>query len=181
MQSETSVQLKQVETPVPENDFIDADQSSYEEIYGIVSNKDDYSMPCLTFRSWLLGILFTILISILNQYLYYRSRSYSFSPLLALILTYPLGHFLAWTLPTKQIYIRGWFMFSLNPGHFTIKEHAVVFIMALIAANNVNTIDTIVLVQIVHLQPIKWVFGLFLVLSSQLIGYGMAGKDYFSQ
>ncbi|CAF1386252.1 unnamed protein product [Didymodactylos carnosus] len=181
MQSKTSADWKQVETPVPESDFIDADQSSYEEIYGIVSNKDDYSMPCLTFRSWLLGILFTVLISILNQYLYYRTRSYSFSPLLALILTYPLGRFLAWTLPTKQIYIRKWFMFSLNPGQFTIKEHAVVFIMALIAADNVHTIDIIVAVQIVHSQQIKWLFGLFLVLSSQMMGCGMAGKDCFSQ
>ncbi|CAF1592804.1 unnamed protein product, partial [Didymodactylos carnosus] len=38
------------------SNYIDSEQASYEEIAGIVSNKDNQEMPCLTFRSAVIGI-----------------------------------------------------------------------------------------------------------------------------
>ncbi|CAF1688760.1 unnamed protein product, partial [Didymodactylos carnosus] len=50
---------------------IDADQSSYEEIAGVISNKDDPNMLCLTFRTWLIGLVFTTLQLITKEYFQY--------------------------------------------------------------------------------------------------------------
>ncbi|CAF1103598.1 unnamed protein product [Didymodactylos carnosus] len=40
------------------SNYIDSEQASYEEIAGIVSNKDNQEMPCLTFRSAVIGIIY---------------------------------------------------------------------------------------------------------------------------
>ncbi|CAF1628459.1 unnamed protein product, partial [Didymodactylos carnosus] len=74
----------------PVVEYINAEQHSYEEIAGIVSNKDDLNMLCLTLRSWTIGILFAILISTVNQYFEYRTKTYSFSASLVLLLAYPI-------------------------------------------------------------------------------------------
>jgi hypothetical protein len=45
------------------------ENSPIPEVAAIVSNKDDPSLPTLTFRVWFLGIFFTLLLSFLNQFL----------------------------------------------------------------------------------------------------------------
>ncbi|CAF1612894.1 unnamed protein product, partial [Didymodactylos carnosus] len=74
------------------NNYIDADQTTYEEAAGIISNKDNYGILCVTFRSLTLGLLFTILFSLVNQYFYYRTLDYSSSLPLVLLLIYPLEY-----------------------------------------------------------------------------------------
>ncbi|CAF1018000.1 unnamed protein product [Didymodactylos carnosus] len=157
-------------------DFIEAEQSSVEETMGIVSNKDDYTMPCLTVRSWIIGILFTLLMTTINQYYYYSTWYYTFPSTLVLILAYPMGKFLEWCLPRKQFKIPFFNSYhQLNPGKFTIKEHTVIMIMALVAEHDMSSIDVLV----VHRNSdatMNFALGLFLVISSQFIGYGMAGE-----
>lgn len=45
------------------------ENSPIPEVAAIVSNKDDPSLPTLTFRTWFLGIFFTVVLSFLNQFL----------------------------------------------------------------------------------------------------------------
>lgn len=45
------------------------ENSPIPEVAAIVSNKDDPSLPTLTFRVWTLGVFFTVLLSFLNQFL----------------------------------------------------------------------------------------------------------------
>ncbi|KAG0338113.1 hypothetical protein BG005_003858 [Podila minutissima] len=45
------------------------ENSPIPEVAAIVSNKDDPSLPVLTFRFWLMAILFSVVLSFFNQFL----------------------------------------------------------------------------------------------------------------
>jgi hypothetical protein len=107
----------------------DNEQASDEEVAANVSNKDDPSVSVLTFRSWFLGILFTCLLSFVNQFFWYRTSPLFVGTLVAQLLTYPLGKAMAKILPTRQVTIFRW-TFTLNPGPFTTKEHCIITAMA---------------------------------------------------
>jgi hypothetical protein len=110
-------------------DTSENEQSHYEEVAANVSNKDDPSVSVLTFRSWFLGILFTCLLSFVNQFFWYRTSPLFVGTLVAQLLTYPLGRAMAKMLPTRQVTIFRW-TFTLNPGPFTTKEHCIITAMA---------------------------------------------------
>lgn len=107
----------------------ETEQVSDEEVAANVSTVDDPSMLVLTFRSWFLGLLFTCLLSFVNQFFWYRTSPLFVGTLVAQLLTYPLGKFMAKTLPQRRfrIFRRS---FTLNPGPFTIKEHCIITAMA---------------------------------------------------
>lgn len=111
----------------------DEDQSPYEEVAANVSNKDDPSMPVLTFRSWLLGLAFTCILSFVNQFFWYRTSPLVIGVLVAQLLSHLLGKLLARVLPTRQWKIFRW-SFTLNPGPFSVKEHCIITAMAGAAA-----------------------------------------------
>jgi hypothetical protein len=107
------------------------EQSPYEEVASNVSNHDDPSMLCFTFRSCFLGILFTCILSFVNQFFYFRTSPLNIGMLLTQLLSYPLGKLLEKILPTRSIPLFGkrW-QFSFNPGPFTIKEHTIIAAMS---------------------------------------------------
>jgi len=47
----------------------DEENSPIVEVAAIVSNKDDPSLPVMTFRSWVLAVFFTAFLSFMNQFL----------------------------------------------------------------------------------------------------------------
>ena len=104
-------------------------QTSDEELETNVSNADDPSTLVLTFRSWFLGLLFTCLLSFINQFFFYRTSPLFVGTLVAQLLTYPLGKGMAKILPNRKFKIFRW-NFTLNPGPFTIKEHCIITAMA---------------------------------------------------
>ncbi|CAF1161912.1 unnamed protein product [Didymodactylos carnosus] len=151
------------------NEYIDSAQASYEETGGIVSNKDDPDTLCVTFRSLFLGLSFNLLLATLNQYFIFKTVTYTFHYVLVLLLAYPMGKTMELCLPRKTLG-----SFSLNPGPFTIKEHALIFLMAYVASINVSAIDVVAIEYRINPRS-NFVEGLFLVISSQVLGYGMAG------
>jgi len=104
-------------------------QASDEEVAANVSTADDPSMLVLTFRSWFLGLLFTCILSFVNQFFWYRTSPLFVGTLVAQLLTYPLGKGMAKILPYGRFRIFRW-TFTLNPGPFTIKEHCIITAMA---------------------------------------------------
>ncbi|KAG0346501.1 hypothetical protein BG005_000705, partial [Podila minutissima] len=98
------------------------DDSPIEEVRVTVPNTDDPSIPCNTFRMWFLGLIFTAIISFVNQFFYLRQTKITIGYSVVALVSLPLGHFMAKVLPTTQYSIGGW-SFSLNPGPFSIKEH----------------------------------------------------------
>jgi hypothetical protein len=65
--------------------------------------------------------------------------------------------------------------FSLNPGPWNIKEHALVGIMANVSIWSPYTINAIVASQMYYRLSMDYWFQLMLVLATQLTGFGLAG------
>ena len=105
------------------------DQSPYEEVAANVSNKDDPSMLVLTFRSWFLGLVFTGILSFINQFFWYRTSPLIIGVLVAQLLSHLFGKLMARILPRREFKIFRW-SFSFNPGPFTVKEHCIITTMA---------------------------------------------------
>lgn len=105
------------------------EQSPYEEVAANVSNKDDPNMSCLTLRSWIIGLLFTSILSFVNQFFWYRTSPLFVGALVAQLLSHGLGKIMAKVLPRRRFQVWRW-SFTLNPGPFTVKEHCIVTAMA---------------------------------------------------
>ncbi|KAK0483128.1 OPT oligopeptide transporter protein-domain-containing protein [Armillaria luteobubalina] len=80
-------------------DAIEEEDSPYPEVRASVSNIDDPDMPALTFRMWFVGLFLCLISGALNVFFNFRSPAPTVVPLALLLLSYPLGKFLAFTLP----------------------------------------------------------------------------------
>lgn len=107
------------------------DNSPIEQVALVVPTTDDPSIPVWTFRTAVLGMLSCILITFLNTYFSYRTEPIVITVTTVVIASAPLGSFMASTLPDKIVRIP-WtpWRFSLNPGPFNMKEHALITIFA---------------------------------------------------
>ncbi|OQD64612.1 hypothetical protein PENPOL_c007G07746 [Penicillium polonicum] len=95
----------------------------------VVGFEDDPSLPVLTFRSILLSAVFCAIGSIVSQLSYFRTTYAPFPVFFVILASDPLGRFMARVLPAYRVPL-GRFSFSLNPGPWSTKEHAIVGIAA---------------------------------------------------
>ena len=97
------------------------DESPYPEVRSAVANTDDFDMPVSTLRTWVLGIIFAIIMPGINQFFFFRFPSVQIGGIAAQLLVFPFGRAAAAFIPKWTI-----FGVQLNPGPFTIKEHVLV-------------------------------------------------------
>ncbi|XLS99901.1 hypothetical protein HN51_049253 [Arachis hypogaea] len=160
-----------------DGDMIDeVDDNPIEQVRLTVPITDDPNQPALTFRTWVLGILSCVVLSFVNQFFSYRDNPLSVGSMSAQIVAFPLGKFMAATLPTKLIHIpmTNWH-FTLNPGPFTLKEHALITIFASSGASGVYAIGIINIVKAFYHRSIHPLAAFMLAISTQMLGYGWAG------
>ncbi|KAI8869530.1 OPT superfamily oligopeptide transporter [Ramicandelaber brevisporus] len=106
----------------------DDNNSPYIEVRIAVPNTDDPSIPVVTFRSVVLGLLFVITQSGLNLFNSMRTAPQHFvGTMIILLVSYPIGRILAFVLPKHKFRTFG-YEWTLNPGPFSIKEHALITI-----------------------------------------------------
>ncbi|KAF9376330.1 hypothetical protein CPB97_010875, partial [Podila verticillata] len=141
------------------------ENSPIPEVAAIVSNKDDPSMPVLTFRFWVMAVIFSIVLSFFNQFFWFRTQPMTISTLVIQLLSYPLGKFFARVLPSGP----------LNPGPFNVKEHVLVALTANCAGGTAYAVDIIVIQKVFYLQDFGFGANFLLILCTQMLGYGMAG------
>ncbi|PVG00827.1 putative isp4-oligopeptide transporter [Serendipita vermifera] len=163
------------------------DDSPYPEVRAAVANTDDVSMPTNTFRMWLLGMLFTVLISGLNQFFSMRYPSVQITALVAQLLALPAGkiceriftaRYFTITLPNFPKRNGCWthrYRFTLNPGPFNVKEHTLITVMANVVAGGAYATDIIAAQRIFYHQHWSAAYQLTLVISTQMIGFSLAG------
>ncbi|KAG0321308.1 hypothetical protein BGZ99_003987, partial [Dissophora globulifera] len=150
------------------------DDSPIEEVRVTIPNTDDPTMPYNTFRMWTLGLFWTCIISFVNQFFYLRQTQISIGYSVVALLSLPMGHFMARVLPTRQWSLFGW-KFSLNPGPFSIKEHVLIGTMVACNSGTAYAVDIVILQKIWYNSEKSWVAGMFLVLTTQITGFAMAG------
>lgn len=71
--------------------YYDGEQTTFEEVAGICLNKDDPNMPSITFRSFLIGLLFVLIMSFYHMW-YYVTNLYSvIPPVIGILISYLMG------------------------------------------------------------------------------------------
>ncbi|KAF8861288.1 small oligopeptide transporter-like protein [Acephala macrosclerotiorum] len=153
--------------------FKEMEDSPYPEVRAAVHNYDE-DVPANTIRAWVIGMALVVVGASMNTLFSLRAPSIGLGALVAQIIAWPLGHGWAKVMPTRQFNTFG-LKWSLNPGPFNIKEHSIIVVMASVSFSAAYATD-ILLAQIAfYKQDFGLVFQILLVISTQSIGYGIAG------
>ncbi|TVY44112.1 Sexual differentiation process protein [Lachnellula subtilissima] len=152
--------------------------SPYAEVRAVVSNTDDMTMPCSTIRVWVIGLLFVVALAFVNQLFSIRQPQIVVTANVVQLLCFPVAKVAEAILPDWGFTIFGT-RHSLNPGKFSPKEHMLITIMASVGYDPPYT-DNIIWAQYLPQyfnQSYAGHFGyqILIALSTNLIGYGIAG------
>ncbi|KAF0532938.1 OPT family small oligopeptide transporter [Gigaspora margarita] len=139
-----------------------------------VSVKDDPSLPCTTFRFWVLSTLFTSLGAAVSEFYYFRSNGGGYSIFFVLLVSYIVGKWMARVLPVDEFKFYKW-KFTLNPGPFNVKEHVLIAVAAGAGGGSAYGTDIIAIQDLFYNQHPGFFLGMLLLMSTQMIGYGLAG------
>ncbi|KAI8613841.1 OPT oligopeptide transporter protein-domain-containing protein [Chytriomyces sp. MP71] len=155
---------------------------AFDIVDAIVPPFDNPRTPALTFRVIVLGSIMCILSSIINTVFWFRTTTFHLSPILILMIAYPLGKWMAATLPIRVfsiplasrlgIYPR---TFSLNPGPFSHKEHVLIFIFGAASSTPTYALSNIAVQAFTLKMPMNPAWCLVFLLVMQFYGYGLSG------
>lgn len=149
------------------------EDSPYPEVRAAVRNHDE-DLPCNTVRAWTIGLLLVVLGASMNTLFSLRQPSIGIGPLIAQIIAWPMGHGWAKWFPKREFNTFG-MRWSLNPGPFNIKEHTIIVVMASVSFSVAYATDIILAQLVFYKQNFGIPFQLFLTISTQSLGYGIAG------
>ncbi|TGJ80573.1 hypothetical protein E0Z10_g8179 [Xylaria hypoxylon] len=149
------------------------EDSPYEEVRAAVRNFDE-DLPCSTIRAWTIGISLTFAGAALNTLFSLRAPSIGIGPLIAQIVAWVMGRVWERVVPEKQVTLFG-VKCELNPGPFNIKEHSIIVVMASVSFSVAYATDIILAQVVFYKQNFGIIFQLLIVVSTQSLGYGIAG------
>ncbi|KAK3814143.1 MAG: OPT oligopeptide transporter protein-domain-containing protein [Benniella sp.] len=147
--------------------------SRIEVVRQAVPVTDDPTLPVVTFRFWVLSFFFSVIASVIKQYYFFRTTLGVFSIFFVNLVSYVLGNWMAKVLPSR-ISI-GSFGVTLNPGPFNIKEHALIGIAVSTSSASALAIDILASTDLYLHHRINPFGALVLIITTQCLGYGMAG------
>lgn len=136
----------------------------------------DEDLPANTIRAWVIGMLMTTLFSGLNCLFSLRSPSITVTSIVAQLLAYPIGLGWSYIFPNRVFKV-GRVEFNLNPGPFNYKEHGLIVLMSNAAYGGGAGYFTDILTAQVGFYKFDfgWGYAICLALSTQCIGFGLAG------
>ncbi|KAJ3024126.1 hypothetical protein HKX48_006482 [Thoreauomyces humboldtii] len=139
-------------------------------INSVVPQTDDPATPVWTFRVFVLGSFWSILMCLVNVVFSFRTAPIAIGTPIITLLSYPMGQALARVLP------RG----AMNPGPWNMKEHVLIVLMASAAASTNNGgvpygLDNVVAQKMVALQDVGFGAAFGWIFCTQMIGLGFAG------
>lgn len=143
--------------------------------YGIANNTAR-DLPANTIRAWFIGLVATTIVSAVNLLFSLRNPSIIIQVYVVQLLSYPVGVAMAKILPNHQFNTFG-IKWNLNPGPFNFKEHAIIVMMANVSVQGGSAYATDVLLaqEVFYKQKFGWGFQMLLVITTQCLGFGMAG------
>lgn len=147
------------------------DDSPYPEVRAAVPNRDN-NVPHNTLRMWTIGLLMTTLGCALNVLFSLHSPVFAITPFVSAMASWPLGRLWDRVVPDKTV-----LGIKLNPSPFNIKEHALITIMGNVSFGGGAAYVTDIIVTMRHFYGIRmdWGFQIAAILSSQALGYSIAG------
>ncbi|VDC00489.1 unnamed protein product [Peniophora sp. CBMAI 1063] len=135
----------------------------------VISIEDDPSLSPWTFRSLVLGIGLSAFGGVLAEIYYFKPQTVLVSTMFLAIIAYVLGIFMEFVIPSRGVFR------YLNPGPFNKKENAFIVIMASAAANSALGTEVLAVQRLYYNTTPNPAASIFLLFSSQLLGYGMGG------
>lgn len=168
------------DTPIPQ--FVDPlgdDDPTIRDIpwavRRVVSLTDDPTLPTITFRFFVLSILFVVPGAFLSQLSQYRTTSAPYSIFFTQICSNYLGEWLATILPAWQVNIpfSGW-SFNTNPGPFSVKEHVLIVVCAASGATYNLAFLPISVAELYFDTKLEPVVAIIFMWTLVLIGYSYA-------
>lgn len=144
----------------------------------VVPEVDDPTIPVVTTRMVFLGIIAVLIGSGVNQFFSLRQPSVHIPALVMQLLAFPCGVALANILPVKTVSLGRLGSWCINPDrHFNIKEHTLIVIMAN-ACIGFGAADSTQIIQAgakFYGFQMKTGFNVLVVLTCQMLGFGVAG------
>ncbi|KAF8120919.1 OPT oligopeptide transporter protein-domain-containing protein [Boletus edulis] len=131
----------------------------------VISVDDDPFLNPWTFRAFFLGLG----LSTFAEIYYFKPQTFTVSVMFLAIVSYILGFAMETFIPR-----RGLFRY-LNPHPFNKKENAFIIIMASAAANSALATDVLAVQRLYYNINPNPTASIFLLFSSQLLGYGIGG------
>ncbi|GIJ89188.1 hypothetical protein Asppvi_008118 [Aspergillus pseudoviridinutans] len=154
------------------------ENSPYLEVRSAVPNYDEGGHTN-TIRAWTIGLVFATIGSALNMLFSMRQPYIVIPSYVIQVVAYPVG--VAWykVMPSKQFRFFG-IDCNLNPGPFSKKEHALIVIMsnATFAGGAAYATDVLLAQRAFYKQRFSWAFEILLCISTQTLGFGLAGFFY---
>lgn len=146
--------------------------SPYPEVREVVPNTDDPSIRINHWRTWIMTTIFVIVFAAVNQFFSLRYPSLTINFLVAQVVAYPVGKFLAKILPNIK-FKYSWF--DLNPGPYTIKEHGMLTICVALTSSTAYAMNILISQTNFFNKEFGLGYEILLVWTTQCLGYGLAG------
>lgn len=106
----------------------------------------------------------------LQEIFYFKPQTIYVSQVFLTVIAYILGEFMAYAIPRRGVIGK-----LLNPGPFNAKEHAAISLMSSAATQSALATEALSAQQLFYGGYPNHAAAVFIVLSSQLIGFGIAG------
>ncbi|KAF2665474.1 OPT superfamily oligopeptide transporter [Microthyrium microscopicum] len=136
----------------------------------VIHVTDDPTLNPWTFRTWFLGIGLSVFGGTLATIYYFKPQTVVISTVFLAVISYVLGEAMSLFIPRKSIIGK-----LFNPHPFNSKEHAAIVVMGSAAANAPLAIEVLAVQKLYYDTVPSAVVGVFLIWSSQCLGYGIAG------
>ncbi|RDK41660.1 OPT superfamily oligopeptide transporter [Aspergillus phoenicis ATCC 13157] len=158
---------------IGEDDDYDSDQvvsTAQDLVTHIIKVEDDPSLNPWSFRMVFLGAGLSIFGGVLQEIFYFKPQTIYVSQVFLTVIAYILGEFMAYAIPRRGVIGK-----LLNPGPFNAKEHAAISLMSSAATQSALATEALSAQQLFYGGYPNHAAAVFIVLSSQLIGFGIAG------
>lgn len=141
-----------------------------------VPETDDPTLPAFTIRVALIGSFFAIIGAGISQLFFYKSNSPSFSSYFVILISLPIGRWMARTFPRQSMHIPFTrISFDLNPGPFNMKEHLLIAVLSSCAAVSAYAADIINIGELFFDVHLGLLSSITLLLTTQTLGFSFAG------
>lgn len=144
-------------------------QNERDIITHIISVHDDPSLNPWTLRAFLIGFGLSTFGGVLAEIYYFKPQTVYVSTMFLTVISYILGVFMENVIPRW-----GWLRY-LNPGPFNKKEHTFIVIMASASATSALGTEILAVQRLFYNITPNAAASIFLLFSSQLLGYGIGG------
>lgn len=135
----------------------------------VISVDDDPSLNPWTFRAFFIGLGLSAFGGSLAQIYYFKPQTILVSLMFLAVISYIIGFAMETFIPRRGL------LRYLNPGPFNKKENAFIIIMSSAAANSALATEVLAVQRLYYNITPNAGSSIFLLFSSQLLGYGIGG------